>query len=296
MRKSQRESAAGLWARAVVWAGLALGAVLAQAHAAEAERPPAATAVTAAPAAALTAPASGTVWSLPTRDGVRTTVYWEAAPNAWATVLLFPGGVGGFGKLQQNRPSSKNFLVRSAAEFREQGLNVAIFGRANGQELAPQDRMGAEHLQDIRQVLQAVRTHSSLPVWLVGTSRGTTSVAAAASRMPDAGLAGVVLTSSIVAPAEPGALPSLDLAAIRVPVLLVLLVQHARDACPLCTPSAMPGVLARFTRAPVKQLQLVDGGAHPTGGVCHALHWHGFIGMERMAVQRITQWMRQPQP
>jgi hypothetical protein len=30
--------------------------------------------------------------------------------------------------------------------------------------------------------------------------------------------------------------------------------------------------------------------------VCHALHWHGFIGMERMAVQRITQWMRQPQP
>ena len=292
MRKSQRESAAGLWARAVVWAGMALGAVLAQAHAAEAERPPAATAVTAAPAAALTAPASGTVLSLPTRDGVRTTVYWEATPNAWATVLLFPGGVGGFGKLEQNRPSSNNFLVRSAGEFREQGLNVAIFGRANGQELAPQDRMGAEHLQDIRQVLQAVRTHSSLPVWLVGTSRGTTSVAAAASRMPDAGLAGVVLTSSIVAPAEPGALPSLDLAAIRVPVLLV---QHARDACPLCTPSAMPGVLARFTRAPVKQLQLVDGGAHPTGGVCHALHWHGFIGMERMAVQRITQWMRQPQ-
>lgn len=287
MRKWQRESAAGLWARAVVWAGMALGAVLAQAHAAEAEGPPAAT------AAALTAPASGTVWSLPTRDGVRTTVYWEAAPNAWATVLLFPGGVGGFGKLEQNRPSSNNFLVRSAGEFREQGLNVAIFGRANGQELAPQDRMGAEHLQDIRQVLQAVRAHSSLPVWLVGTSRGTTSVAAAASRMPDAGLAGVVLTSSIVAPAEPGALPSLDLAAIRVPVLLV---QHARDACPLCTPSAMPGVLARFTQAPVKQLQLVDGGAHPTGGVCHALHWHGFIGMEHMAVQRITQWMRQPQP
>jgi hypothetical protein len=66
--------------------------------------------------------------------------------------------VGGFGKLEQNQPSSNNFLVRSADEFREQGLNVAIFGRANGQELAPQDRMGAEHLQDIRQVLQAVRT------------------------------------------------------------------------------------------------------------------------------------------
>lgn len=293
MRKSQCGGAAGLWARAVVWAGLAALSGLAQGQAAGAEQPPAATASTATLDAALTAPAPGTVWSVPTRDGVRTTVYWEAAPNAWATVLLFPGGAGGFGKLQQNRPSSNNFLVRSAAEFREQGLNVAIFGRANGQELAPQDRMGAEHLQDIREVLQAVRAHSSLPVWLVGTSRGTTSVAAAASAMPDAELAGVVLTSSIVAPAEPGALPSLDLAAIRVPVLLV---QHARDACPLCTPGAMPAVLAGFTRAPVKQLQLVEGGAHPTGGVCHALHWHGFIGMERMAVQRITQWMRQPQP
>lgn len=293
MRKSQCGGAAGLWVRAVVWAGLAAASGLAQAQAPGAVQPPAATAETATSDAALTAPAPGTVWSVPTRDGVRTTVYWEAAPNAWATVLLFPGGVGGFGKLQQNRPSSNNFLVRSAAEFRDQGLNVAIFGRANGQELAPQDRMGAEHLQNIRQVLQAVRAHSSLPVWLVGTSRGTTSVAAASSRMPDAGLAGVVLTSSIVAPAEPGALPSLDLAAIRVPVLLV---QHARDACPLCTPSAMPGVLARFTQAPVKQLQLVEGGADPSGGVCHALHWHGFIGMERMAVQRITQWMRQPQP
>jgi rhamnogalacturonyl hydrolase YesR len=40
MRKSQRESAAGLWPRAVVWAGMALGAVLAQAHARRSGRLP----------------------------------------------------------------------------------------------------------------------------------------------------------------------------------------------------------------------------------------------------------------
>lgn len=280
-----------LWAgAAVAVTGIALGVGLAAAPVALAQAQQAEPA--SAPTSASTS-STGTVWTLPTRDGVRTTVYWEAAPNAWATVLLFPGGAGGFGKLEQGRPSSNNFLVRTATAFRDQGLNVAIFGRANGQEMTPQDRMGADHLQDIRQVLQAVRAHSPLPVWLVGTSRGTTSVAAAASQMPDAGLAGVVLTSSIVAPAEPGTLPSLDLAAIRVPVLLV---QHAKDACALCTPSAMPAVLARFSQAPVKQLQLVDGGANPSGGVCHALHWHGFIGMEGEAVQRITQWMRQPQP
>jgi hypothetical protein len=237
--------------------------------------------------------AQGVVWSLPTRDGVQTSVYWEAAPRAWATVLLFPGGVGGFGKIERGHPGSQNFLVRSAQDFLDQGLNVAIFGRANGQELHPGDRMGEAHMQDIRQVLQAVRAQSKLPVWLVGTSRGTTSVASAASRLSDADIAGVVMTSSIVAPQEIGTLPSLDLAAVQVPVLLV---QHARDACKLCTPSAMPAVLQRFAQAPVKSLRIVDGGANPTGGVCHALHWHGFIGMEREVVGMIAQWMRQPRP
>lgn len=242
---------------------------------------------------------AGEVWRVPTREGVHTTVWWEAAPvgegasNARATVLLFPGGVGGFGRVAQGRPSSDNFLVRSAQAFTDQGLNVAIFGRANGQELQPADRMGSDHLQDIRQVVQAVRTHSNAPLWLVGTSRGTTSVASAAIALQDAGLAGVVMTSSIVAADEPGALPSLDLAAIRVPVLLV---QHAKDACKLCTPSAMPAVLQRLVQAPVKQLRLVDGGRNPSGGVCHAMHWHGFIGMEDDAVQLIAQWIRQPQP
>lgn len=237
--------------------------------------------------------AQGAVWSLPTREGVKTPVYWEAAPRAWATVLLFPGGSGGLGKMELGRPGSRNFLVRSAQDFLDQGINVAIFGRPNGQEIAPRDRLSEVHMQDIRQVIQAVRAHSSLPLWLVGTSRGTTSVASAASRLGDAGIAGVIMTSSIVAPQEVGALPSLDLASVRVPVLLM---QHARDACPLCSPAAMRAVLAQFTQAPVKRLRIVDGGAHPTGGVCHALHWHGFIGMEHDMVQRMAQWMRHPEP
>jgi predicted alpha/beta-hydrolase family hydrolase len=237
--------------------------------------------------------AQGVVWSLPTREGVKTSVYWEAAPKAWATVILFPGGTGGLGKMEQGRPGSRNFLVRSVQDFLDQGLNVAVFGRPNGQEIEPSDRMSEAHMQDIRQVLQAVRAQSTQPVWLVGTSRGTTSVATAASKLGDAGIAGVVMTSSIVAPSEPGALPSLDLASVRMPVLLM---QHERDACKLCTPADMPAVLERFTQAPVKRLRIVDGGANPTGGVCHALHWHGFIGMEHEAVQSIAQWMRQPLP
>lgn len=246
-------------------------------------------------AGAVSAQEAGSVMRVPTREGVQTTVYWLPAAQgaATATVLLFPGGEGGFGAMQEGRPSSDNFLVRTASHFAAQGLNVAIFGRPNGKPMQPAERMGADHLQDVRQVVQALKARSGAPLWLVGTSRGTTSAAAAASHLQDEGIAGLVLTSSIVSPQTPGNMPSLDLAAIRMPVLLM---HHAKDACKLCSPNAMPSVLERFTGAQVKKLMMVDGGNSPSGDVCHALHWHGFIGMEEEAVQQIVQWIRQPVP
>ena len=39
--------------------------------------------------------AEGVLFKVPTRDGVVTTLFWEAAPDAKATVFLFPGGGGG---------------------------------------------------------------------------------------------------------------------------------------------------------------------------------------------------------
>lgn len=44
--------------------------------------------------------AEGQLLRVPTRQGVSTTLFWEAAVNAKATVLLFPGGGGGFGKVE----------------------------------------------------------------------------------------------------------------------------------------------------------------------------------------------------
>lgn len=110
MRISIPLRATRLWAgAAVVVTGIVLGVGLVAAPAAFAQ------AQQAEPATASASPSSpSTVWTLPTRDGVRTTVYREVAPNAWATVLLFLGGAGGFGKLEQGRPSSNNFLVRTA--------------------------------------------------------------------------------------------------------------------------------------------------------------------------------------
>ena len=58
--------------------------------------------------------AEGTLFKVPTRDGVTTTLFWEPVENAKATVFLFPGGGGGFGKVENGRATGNNFLVRSA--------------------------------------------------------------------------------------------------------------------------------------------------------------------------------------
>lgn len=46
------------------------------------------------------ASAEGALFKVPTREGVQTTLFWDAAPDAKVTVLLLPGGGGGFGQVE----------------------------------------------------------------------------------------------------------------------------------------------------------------------------------------------------
>ena len=235
--------------------------------------------------------AGGAFFEVPTRESVVTTVFWEAAPDAKGTVLLFPGGGGGFGNVVEGKASGGNFLVRSASYFLTSGFNVAIFGRPNGMELGWAERTEPDHMADAAAVLRFVKEKSSLPVWVIGTSRGTISAAAIAINVQDPAIAGLVLTSSVVRYATPGAVPRQDLKAIRVPVLVY---HHAQDACKHCQASGIPQILSGLSRTAVKKLMVVDGGANPTGDVCGARHWHGFIGMEQEAVAQIASWMKAP--
>ena len=236
--------------------------------------------------------AQGTLLKLPTRDGITTNVWWEPVDGARATVLLLPGGGGGFGKVDGGQPSSRNFLVRSLQHFRTAGLNVAIFGKPTDMaELDVAERTGAAHLADMAAVVDELRRRSALPLWLVGTSRGTVSATAAAIGLPPGRIAGVVLSSSLVNLDRPGALMRQDLAAISVPVLVV---HHAKDACPLCRPADVPYLLRGLRNAPVKKLLMLDGGSEPQGAACEALHWHGYIGMEKQAVDAIAAWIAAP--
>lgn len=235
--------------------------------------------------------AEGTLWKVPTRPDVKTTLFWESVEGAKATVFLFPGGAGGFGKLEAGKATSRNFLVRSAPYFIANGFNVAIFGRPNDMELGWVERTEPAHMTDVRAVLDFVKQKSSAPIWIVGTSRGTVSAAASAISIQDPAIAGLVLTSSVVKYDTPGTVPRQNLSTIKVPVLVY---HHAKDGCKHCQAHETSAILKGLSNAPIKKLMIVDGGANPTGDVCAAQHWHGFIGMEKEAVDTISAWMKAP--
>jgi len=235
---------------------------------------------------------AGELVKVPTRSDIKTTVFWHSTEGATATLFIFPGGGGGFGKVEDGWPTSNNFLVRTSKMWVAQGFNLAIFGRPNdSDELGYDDRISDTHMQDVRAVLDWVKNQSKAPIWFVGTSRGTVSTAASLINIQDQQIAGGVVTSSVVEYKYKGALPKQELKKILVPVLVY---HHEKDACHVCRPNDVPGIITGLTNSPTKKLMMVSGGANPTGNPCEANHWHGFIGMEQQAVNDISTWIKNP--
>jgi len=229
---------------------------------------------------------------IPTRPGVKVGYWMMERPGAVATLLLLPGGEGGIG-MRGGRPASTNFLVRSRDLFAARGFNVAIVGKpTDHDDLDEVFRATPSHVEDIGRVVEKLHAQYGKPVWLVGTSRGTISAAAAAIGLGEA-IAGVVLTSSITLPGDPNAVQNLALAKIRVPVLVM---HHKRDSCRATPPAEAPLILEALTGSPAKKLVMVDGGGGPYGGACQPMHWHGYIGMEQEAVDTIADFIRDRRP
>jgi hypothetical protein len=239
---------------------------------------------------------SGETLRLTTRPNVTTSVFWSPNPNpnAKATLLLFPGGNGGYGRVEGGVATSRNFLVRSATLFRERGFNVAIFGRPSDQpDLDWDKRVSAEHIADIGAVIAHLKTLSDKPVWLVGTSRGTVSATAAALALDKKDIAGVVLSATVTNTKFVGAVPRQNVSALQMPVLLY---HHADDACRACNPNDLSWLFRQLKNAAPKRLMIVRGGEGATGDPCEAEHHHGFIGMESRAVDDIASWILAPTP
>lgn len=231
-----------------------------------------------------------------TRGGV-TQSYLLSAPDAGkarAVAILFPGGGG---KADLERESARqvldrgNFLVRSRRLLAAGGIAAAVMDAPSDQPNGMEDefRLGAAHTEDIGKVVTDLKSRfPGLPVFLVGTSRGTISAAAAGSRL-DKAIEGVVLTASIFLATrrQPG-LSGFNFGSIPSPLLFV---HHVNDGCAYTPYSSAKQLADRYP------LVTVSGGLPPRSKPCDAMSEHGFLGREAATVEAIAKWMlKQPYP
>ena len=225
------------------------------------------------------------------RGEARLPVYAMPHPKATATLVLLPGGDAGTGKIVDGQPQSGNFLSRSRADFFNANFNVLVVYRASDlNRLDYGYRVSKEHVAELAKVVAFAKDNWSLPVWLVGTSRGTVSGTATAIALGPSQVQGLVLTSSVTSK-KIGAIASQNIASLKIPTLVV---HHSKDACAICVPHEASQITAELKSAPVKKFILVEGGSEPQGDPCEARHWHGFINHEKETVKLITDWIEQP--
>jgi pimeloyl-ACP methyl ester carboxylesterase len=234
------------------------------------------------------------VVDIPTRPGVTQRLLVLGPENPKAAVILFAGGHGGLMLTPQGemRWGKGNFLVRTRTLFAQQGLLVAVLDAPSDHQAPPYlsgFRQTREHATDVKAVIAWLKKEAAVPVWLVGTSRGTQSAASLATALPlaDGGPDGIVLTSSILTDPRGRPVPDMPIDRIKVPVLVV---HHKLDGCASCRYADINALMGRLTATPRKELLTFDGGTSK-GDPCEAFAYHGYAGIEGDVVAKIGAWV-----
>lgn len=233
------------------------------------------------------------VVDIPTRSGVTQRFVLLTPQQPGATVILFAGGHGGLQILPDGsfKWGEGNFLVRSRQLFAQQDLVVAVVDAPSDRQSPPYlsgFRQRREHVADIKAVIAWLREQARVPVWLVGTSRGTQSAAFVATQLPGPeGPEGLVLSSTILKDRWERPVPDLDLNKLRIPVLVI---HHEYDGCPYCAFMDLPRLMERLRQVPRKELLAFKGGEN-RGNPCEAFAYHGFNGIECEVVAQTARWI-----
>ena len=234
---------------------------------------------------------------LPTRPGVRQRVLLAKTANAGnKAVILFAGGDGTPITVAQNGGIrlTANSLVRTSALFAEAGFITAVvelpLDTPVDRSVSNAYRQSPMHHADIRAVVDFLVDEGAREVFLIGTSRGTISVAYLATVMKHANVRGYVLTATLAD--RPPAVRSYA-TRITDPVLMV---HHTDDGCHVTTYADARAIFEAIPAGTRKEFVSVSGGDPPRGRACGAQSQHGFLGMERETVAAIVKWLNGETP
>ena len=229
--------------------------------------------------------------------------------DAKAILILFSGG-SGKNFIQNGEPRSTNYVVRERYAYAATGpfivavIDAASDFLANGGVGCPGPglrgcRFTDNYMIDVANVIQDLRETArfpaNLPVWLVGTSRGTNSAVAAADLLdPTYGPDGLVLTASLIEDPDPNEDAfDADLSSITVPVQIIT---HGEDECTRSSPFRNAPDYDAFINAftassKVKVEHLFRGGYPAIGQDCGPLSPHGFFGLEPKVAKKIVKFI-----
>ena len=223
----------------------------------------------------------GELVSLPSRPGVQQRILVVRTDTASkGSLVLFKGGRGGldpFDEVSDGFVLAQNFLVRSAPLFALQGfLAVIVDTPSDTRKIL---RESPEHVKDIQAIVSYLTKKGDTPIYLVGTSRGTTSVDYLAQHLQSNHVKGIVLTSSM------------DSLSLYKTDYSVLFVHHQDDPCFVTSYSNALQSYGRVS-SPKKFFVTVRGGSTPRDRDCGPLTEHGFIGKEAEVVKVIADWAK----
>ena len=148
-------------------------------------------------------------------------------------------------------------------------------------------RASEKRAKRILNLVKELKKRNTLPIYLVGFSRGSVDAASFAKKFPDA-IKGIVLASGVYTnsskKAESYSMQSIIGTKIEVNTLVA---HHKKDTCQV-TQYKFAKRFYDNLQAPVKEIILFDGGT-PTGGKCGPLHHHGYEGIESEAANKISE-------
>jgi hypothetical protein len=206
------------------------------------------------------------------------------------SVILFAGGNGKLALSAEGiGGGANNFMVRTRRRFVEAGFVTAVID-------APPDRKKGlagfrtteQHAEDVAQLIAWLTQKWNLPVALIGTSRGTISVANAAVRRPSPAVRALILSSSVTT-GRKESLADVHVEALRVPTLVV---HHELDACKTSPFEGAGRLMKRLEGVDKKRFEKVAGGSEPRSKPCAPLSYHGFFGQDAEVTGKMISWLK----
>lgn len=228
---------------------------------------------------------------VPSREKVCQRLLIAKAKNAGdKAVILMMGGKGkNLTKWRKGKLAiSRNFLTRSSPLLARAGFITAMTGLASDIDkrrgMTDEFRTSREHYRDIVAAVEFLASEGAREIYLIGTSRGTLSVAYLATVMTHPNIRGYVLTASMNDIVD-------HLHAIKLPVLMV---HNIDDECPKTTHLNAQAAYRALNPNSRNKFITLSGGDMPISKPCQARSYHGFLGIEREAVSAIVDWMSRP--